>query len=45
MSAGPSQALASLNLPAQAAHSARPNLAPPLRGMKRILNKAIFIGL
>ena len=31
VSAGPSQALASLNLPVQAAHSARYNLAPLLR--------------
>jgi hypothetical protein len=37
MSAGPSQALASLNLRAQAAHSARRNLALPLWSMKRVL--------
>ncbi|NLL56954.1 MAG: hypothetical protein GX244_00380 [Firmicutes bacterium] len=43
MSAGPSQAIASLNLQTQAAHSARPNLAPPLRGMKRVINRAIYL--
>jgi hypothetical protein len=39
VSAGASWALASLNLPAQAAHSARLNLAPSLRDMKRVLNE------
>ncbi|NLL58931.1 MAG: hypothetical protein GX244_10515 [Firmicutes bacterium] len=43
MSAGPSQALASLNLQAQATHFARHNLTPPLRDMKQILDSGIFI--
>jgi len=43
MSAGPSRALALLNLLAQAAHFARHNLAPPLRDMKRFPNRAIII--
>ena len=44
MSAGPSRALASLNLQAQGEHFARSNLAPPLRGHETESKLCYFTG-